>query len=507
MNQAEHRDLSCTTTPNRTIRLLPEVLANQIAAGEVVERPASVVKELVENSLDAGASEIDVWIERGGKRHIRIIDNGHGMNDQQARLSLKRHATSKIASVEDLFRIQTLGFRGEALPSVASVSHFELESRAVDQVDGIRVTLRGGKERQESRVAMPQGTRISVRNLFFNTPARLKFMKADNTETQHVSELLQRLALAHPACGFSLLVNGRETLAIRAGLEEHLVKKRLTTIFGNDFLDNCLELTSQQEQIEISGWMGLPVLNRSNTRAIHMFVNDRWVRDKLILSSIREAYRDLMAVNRYPVLAIFLRVPVEEVDVNVHPTKQEVRFHHANFVYTTVRRAIQNALATLGHRTYQTVASPATETVSPALPQLQVAPFPQEDPLVATLPAAVSKPVQWGKPQTPAMNHRPRFRPVGAEVFKVEEEGERGGWSESRPRRAVSEKSDGASSGSGTAQGDVLHASENTLPNTSPFLGRAVINPAGRDPLLFLRTQAPHLHPALPTPALILIEP
>ncbi|MBF0401115.1 MAG: DNA mismatch repair endonuclease MutL [Magnetococcales bacterium] len=374
----------------RPIQRLSEVLANQIAAGEVVERPASVVKELVENSLDAGATRIEVWIDQGGKRQIRVQDNGHGMSATQARLAMERHATSKIASVEDLFAIQTLGFRGEALPSIASVSHFELESRSMAQVDGVRLLFRGGVLEQESHVVIPVGTRISVRNLFYNTPARLKFMSSDNTEAQHVTELLQRLALAHPNSDFKLWINGRESLDIRAGTEEYLTGQRLAAIFGDDFLDNCLEVTSQQEHISISGWIGLPTLSRSNTRSIQLFVNNRWVRDKVILSVIREAYRDLLAHNRYPVLALFIQVPPESVDVNVHPTKQEVRFHQQKFVYATVHRALDSSLATLGQRTYQTPQHPIPPHQEPA----------ESDPLLARLPAAVSRPVHWDRSDT-----------------------------------------------------------------------------------------------------------
>ena len=386
---------------DRPIQLLPEVLANQIAAGEVVERPASVVKELVENSLDAGASNIEVWIEQGGKRHIRVVDNGHGMTDVQARLSLERHATSKIASVEDLFCIQTLGFRGEALPSIASVSHLELESRTVEQPDGVRLALRGGRLAQENRIVMPVGTRISVRNLFFNTPARLKFMSAENTESLHVTEFLQRLALAHPACGFKLSINDRETMKIRPGTEDYWVGQRLVCVFGEDFLENCLELESSQEQVSVSGWIGLPTLGRSNARGIHLFVNGRWVRDKVILSVVRDAYRDLMPHKRYPLLALFIQVPPAEVDVNVHPTKQEVRFHHKNFVYATVRRAMQAALERVGMRTYQ--AADVSGQVGDSLGQASAPPghvFPEQDPLIATLPDAVSKPVHWDRQTT-----------------------------------------------------------------------------------------------------------
>lgn len=393
----------------RLIQLLPEILANQIAAGEVVERPASVVKELVENSLDAGATRIDVWIEQGGKRLIRVVDDGHGMAESQIHLSLERHATSKIASVEDLFCIQTLGFRGEALPSIASVSHFELESRTADQTDGVRLALRGGRLETEGRVVMPVGSRISVRNLFFNTPARLKFLSAENTESQHVTDFIHRLALAHAGCRFKLWINDRETLHIRSGTEDHLVAQRLAAIFGADFLENCLELESSQEQVTISGWMGLPTLHRSNARGMQLFVNGRWVRDKVILAAIREAYRDLLASNRYPVLALFIEVPPDEVDVNVHPTKQEVRFHHQQFVYSTVRRALEALLATLGKRTYQAVDNPAVAASEP------------DDPIIATLPEAVSQTVHWDRPVS-STSSRNRSGGGGG-GFKVEEGG------------------------------------------------------------------------------------
>ncbi|MBF0460932.1 MAG: DNA mismatch repair endonuclease MutL [Magnetococcales bacterium] len=410
----------------RPIQRLSAILANQIAAGEVVERPASVVKELVENSLDAGANRMEVWIEQGGKRLIRVVDNGHGMEEAQARLALERHATSKIASLEDLFCIRTLGFRGEALPSIASVAHFELESRIAEQVDGVRLVLRGGTLEQESRIVMPPGTRITVRNLFFNTPARLKFMSADNTEAQHVTELMQRLALAHPESGFKLWLNGRENLDIRAGTGEHGVGQRLATVFGDDFVSNCLELTSQQEHVAISGWVGLPTLSRSNARSIHLYVNGRWVRDKMILAAIREAYRDLLAHNRYPVLALFIQVPPETVDVNVHPAKQEVRFHQQNFVYSTVRRAVEAALATLGRRTYQTAESP----VAPGLDRVDPA-WADADPLLANLPPAVSQPVHWDRPRSTGASTPSGNRSGG---YKVAEGGD---WQPSLFRAAM----------------------------------------------------------------------
>ncbi len=354
------------------IRVLPEVLANQIAAGEVVERPASVVKELVENSLDAGADRIEVRIDGGGKRSIQVLDNGHGMTDEQARLCLERHATSKIITAEDLFNIHTLGFRGEALPAIASVSHLGLESRVRALVDGVRITLKGGKERNESRIVMPPGTRITVKNLFFNTPARLKFMRTERTEAGHVIELIHRLALAHDHCGFKLLHNNRSLLDIQSGGSGRFLEQRLAAVFGKDFIDNCLEFEGGQEQTTLSGWIGLPTLNRANAGAMHLFVNGRWVRDKTIIQAVRESYRDLMARNRYPVLALFLRLPPRDVDVNVHPTKQEVRFHQQSFIFSLVRRTLAGALASMGSRTYHS----AAESPPPAPPSFVTDPPP-----------------------------------------------------------------------------------------------------------------------------------
>jgi DNA mismatch repair protein MutL len=376
-----------TDLPPPTIHRLPEQLANQIAAGEVVERPASVVKELIENSLDAGANRIELAIEQGGKRLIQVTDNGHGMAEQQALLALERHATSKIASVDDLFAIRTLGFRGEALPSIASVSHLELATRSASQSDGLRVLLHGGIVQQQNRLVMPVGSKITVRNLFYNTPARLKFLSSDNTEAQHISELVQRLALAYPDCHFILSSNGKATLDVRPGSSDYLLAQRLAAVFGADFVENCLEVASEREDVNISGWLGLPTLHRSNARSIHLFVNRRWIRDKAIIATLRDSYRDLIATNRYPALALFIAVPPHSVDVNVHPSKQEVRFQHAQFVYGSVRRAVEGALATLGKRTYQALPSTETQASQPD----------PADPIQASLPAAVSQPVHWPK--------------------------------------------------------------------------------------------------------------
>lgn len=392
------------------IQVLPEVLANQIAAGEVVERPASVVKELVENSLDAGATQIEVRIEQGGKKQIRVADNGCGMSAAQARLSLERHATSKIHHVDDLFNIHTMGFRGEALPSIASVSHLTLESRVEGEADGVQLQIKGGKPTDECRVVMPVGSRITVRHLFFNTPARLKFMSADRTETGHVTDFLQRLALANPAVGFRLFINGKESLVLRPGQDNRTIEQRLETILGRDFSTNCLALDSEQENVQVTGWLGLPTLHRANSQGLYLFVNGRWVRDKLLNHAVREAYRDLMPRDRYPVAALFVDLPPHQVDVNVHPAKQEVRFHHREFIYSLVKRSLREALTAMGCRTYHPgTQQPRTqqEEITPSQGDTsgeEMAYGAQEGGSVepgifpADLPPAVSKPVRWDAP-------------------------------------------------------------------------------------------------------------
>ncbi|MBF0213783.1 MAG: DNA mismatch repair endonuclease MutL [Magnetococcales bacterium] len=394
-----------TTLPlpaRRLIRRLPEVLSNQIAAGEVVERPASVVKELVENSLDAGATRIEVRIEAGGRRLIQVTDNGCGMVAEQARLSLERHATSKIACEADLFAIQTLGFRGEALAAIASVSHLELESRVAEEEDGVRLRLAGGSDLQENRIVMTPGTRITIRNLFFNTPARLKFLRSERTENGHVTDLLQRLALVRPEVGFRLLVNGHESLDLRAGEEPRHLEARLAALLGRDFLENCAQFEGRHEQAALSGWLGLPALHRSNAASIHLFVNGRWVRDKLITHAVRDAYRDLLPKESYPTVALFLDLPPGDLDVNVHPTKEEVRFHHRDFIHALVRRTLGDALDSMGARTVKVAlpfAPPAPPNPSGATPDA-----PPDDPEISPesvrLPEAVSRPVHWERPAT-----------------------------------------------------------------------------------------------------------
>ncbi|MBF0165883.1 MAG: DNA mismatch repair endonuclease MutL [Magnetococcales bacterium] len=384
-----------TTQPPRLIRRLPEVLANQIAAGEVVERPASVVKELVENSLDAGATRIEVRIEAGGRRLIQVSDNGCGMVAEQALLSLERHATSKIATEKDLFAIRTLGFRGEALAAIASVSHLEMESRVAEEPDGVRLRLEGGADLKENRVVMPIGTRVTIRNLFFNTPARLKFLRAERTEIGHVTELVERLALAHLEVAFKLVVNGHDSLDLRAGDEPRHLEARLAALLGRDFVDNCAQFERQHPQANLSGWLGLPALHRANGASIHLFVNGRWVRDKLINHAVREAYRDLIPRESYPALVLFLELPPGDLDVNVHPTKEEVRFNQRDFIHGLVRSTLGDALAGLGARTVRA-------ELPFRLPGVPESVADEVSPAGVRLPEAVSQPVRWEPPPGPS---------------------------------------------------------------------------------------------------------
>ncbi|MEO5377486.1 MAG: DNA mismatch repair endonuclease MutL [Magnetococcus sp. DMHC-6] len=383
------------------IRQLPVTLANQIAAGEVVERPASVIKELIENSLDAGATQIDIHVEKGGKRLIRVTDNGCGMDHDQSLLALERHATSKIQSVEDLFQIKTLGFRGEALPSMASVSHLELESRIPELPDGTRIRLRGTESPNIDRVVMPPGTRITIRNLFYNTPARLKFLRADRTELNHILEQIQQLTLSYFQVGFKLSIDGRETLSVLPAQQETQIEERLASVMGVDFVNNCLELSGIQENTRLHGWIGMPHLNRTNSGAQHLFVNGRWVRDRMIQQAVREAYRDQMARDRYPIMVLYLNLPPDEVDVNVHPAKREVRFAHKDFIYSLVRRTLTEALASVNTNT------PREPLFTPA-----------DEEVIAHLPKAASQPAYWPappvRPTRDSSYHTPRVSDSGS---------------------------------------------------------------------------------------------
>ena len=341
------------------VRILPEAVANRIAAGEVVERPASVVKELVENALDAGANQVRVEVESGGKRMIRVSDDGCGMAHDDALLAFERHATSKLRTSDDLLSIATLGFRGEALPSIASVSRLLLETRAADQAEGTRIEFAGGKLIGVKPMGTPVGTAISVADLFYCVPARRKFLKSESTELGHIASLVTHYALAHPARHFILKTPTQEIVNVPpvANLAD-----RVYQLFGRQALDELVELPStsaplraaitepelepaeRAAQLTASGFASRPEVQRANRNSIYVFVNRRLVRDRVILHAIHEAYRNLMPGNSFPAVLLFLDLPCEEVDVNVHPAKIEVRFRHPQFVHDFARDVIRQAL-------------------------------------------------------------------------------------------------------------------------------------------------------------------
>jgi DNA mismatch repair protein MutL len=329
------------------IRVLPDHVANQIAAGEVVERPASVAKELVENSIDAGATRIQIDIEAGGRRLLKISDDGEGMVRDDAVLAFERHATSKIRGSDDLTAIATLGFRGEALASIASVAKVELTTRTEEAGAATRVTIEGGRMRDVQDAAHPRGTTIAVRDLFFNVPARRKFLRSEATETFHLTNLVTHYALAHPEIAFTFNNNGREVL--RATSAQNL-RERAYQIFGAEFLDNLLEVNGGHSQVaRVSGYVSAPRDRRTTRDSQYLFVNRRFVRDRLIGRALSEGYRSILPHGVYPAALLFMETPLEEVDVNVHPAKTEVRFRRASAVADAVREAVKAALASAGY--------------------------------------------------------------------------------------------------------------------------------------------------------------
>ncbi len=332
------------------IRQLSPETVNRIAAGEVVERPASVVKELVENAIDAGATEIEVVTASGGLALIRVSDDGSGMNRQDLTLCVERHATSKL-SEEDLFAIQTLGFRGEALPSIGSIARLEVLSRAQGAEDAFSIIVdRGAKDGPKPAAGNP-GTRVEVRDLFANVPARLKFVKSERAENQAVSEVVKRQAMAHAEVGFTLTTGERTGLRFPrddAGPEGLL--RRLGRIMGREFMADALAIAGARETVAVSGFAGLPTLHRPDTTQQFLFVNGRPVKDKLLVGAVRAAYGDLIPRGRHPLLALFVTLPPAEVDVNVHPAKIEVRFRDAGRVRSLIVNALAAALHAAGHR-------------------------------------------------------------------------------------------------------------------------------------------------------------
>ena len=323
------------------IRILSADVANKIAAGEVVERPASVVKELIENAVDAESTSIRVEIRAGGKRLIHVSDNGAGMEREDALLALERHATSKVSRIEDLESIQTFGFRGEALASIASVSQFELLTRTADALEGTKVNVEGGVFRSVQESGCSPGTHMSINNLFYNVPARLKFLKTDTTEMNHVTNQVTWAALAHPNVHFSLTHNGRTILDVRA-CDSHLERIRL--LYGKEFAENLIEFTEELPELKIYGLLGKPEFTKTNREYQLFFMNQRPIRSRIIGAALKEGFDAMVAKDRQPVALLFLTLEPETVDVNVHPAKIEVRFRNERTIYSGIVRMLRNAL-------------------------------------------------------------------------------------------------------------------------------------------------------------------
>ena len=357
-----------------TIRRLPPTLVNRIAAGEVVERPSSAVKELVENAIDAGAGRIDVTLRDGGRTLIAVADDGRGMAADELALAVERHATSKLPE-DDLSRIGTLGFRGEALPSIGSVSRLSIASRTEGAGEAYAISVEGGTIGDVRPAPLAKGTRVEVRDLFYATPARLKFLKTARSELRHAVDAVRRLALAEPGIAFTLASEDRTHLRYDSGTGDMLDADagRLVQVMGADFVENSVVIESEREGLRLAGRAGLPTLNRGNAQSQFVFVNGRPVQDRLFSGAIRAAYTDLLARDRHPLIVLRLEVPHELVDVNVHPAKTEVRFRDSGLVRGLIVGALKHALADAGHRASSTVAGyalgrfqPAYEPASPA---------------------------------------------------------------------------------------------------------------------------------------------
>ncbi len=353
-----------------TIRVLPSTLVNQIAAGEVIERPASALKELVENAIDSGARRIDITLDDGGRVLIAVADDGCGMTADEISLAVERHATSKLAD-DDLLNIGTLGFRGEALPSIASVARMTIASRAArdgELADAAwALSIEGGKKGEIHPANLRRGTRIEIRDLFYATPARLKFLKTSRTELTHAIDAVKRLAMSRPDIAFTLESEDRTHLRYEANGGDLLDARlaRLGEVLGREFTENALPISAEREGIRLTGFAGLPTLNRGNARLQFLFVNGRPVQDRLLSGALRGAYADFLARDRHPLVALFLEAPPGMVDVNVHPAKAEVRFRDSGIVRGLVVGALKHALSEAGHRASTTVADAALGAFQP----------------------------------------------------------------------------------------------------------------------------------------------
>lgn len=414
------------------IQVLPDDVANKIAAGEVVERPASVVKELLENSLDAGATEIRIDAESGGRRLIRIMDNGSGMLRDDALLAFERHATSKLRVARDLFSIQTLGFRGEALPSIASVSRLTLETRSQEETTGTRIEISGGKILKCDEMALAGGTTLTVRDLFFNVPARKKFLRSEQTELSHIASLATHYSLAHPDKSFELRHGPTELLRVTPVANE---RERVYQVFGGKLLEDLVELPHFQRErqrapdndeteaeapsavFRLSGFVSRPQVQKMNRNSVFLFVNRRLIRDRLLLHAISAAYQNLIPPNAFPFALLFLDCDAEEVDVNVHPSKTEVRFRHSAFVHDFVRDVVRDTLTKSRPASSVPISARpemSQRVLSPA-PSLETA-WPAPPPENVSLPEFRLRPEHSAPPPPPRLDFGGTSIPLDAAV-------------------------------------------------------------------------------------------
>lgn len=347
-----------------TIRLLSPTLINQIAAGEVIERPASALKELIENALDAGASIIDVMLGDGGKSYLSVSDNGKGMSPEDLKIAIERHATSKLPT-DDLFAISSFGFRGEALPSIGSVARMTITSRTKESENAWAISVEGGVKSDITPASFNYGTKVEVKDLFFATPARLKFLKSTPTEIGYIKDVINRLAMAYPNVTFKLSDEKRQILFYPA--TDNLLE-RIGKVIGSSFKENAVEVNGEHDGFKIYGFVGLPTYTRSTTNEQHLYVNGRWIKDKLLPGCLKGAYQGLLGVDSgHPVAVLFLTAPQKEVDVNVHPAKTEVRFKDAAIVRGLIVTAVKSALAEAGHRTSTTIGIGALDRAEPQI--------------------------------------------------------------------------------------------------------------------------------------------
>jgi DNA mismatch repair protein MutL len=390
----------------RIIRVLPEIVQNKIAAGEVIERPASVVKELVENSLDAGADAISIEVEEGGQRLLRVTDNGCGMDEKNLALSIERHATSKIRDVEDIFKISSMGFRGEALPSIGSVAKLTITSATDNSGEGRKLVVEGGKVLRLTPAAANKGTVVEAQEIFFNTPARRKFMKSASAEMSAINETVTRLALAHPQVSFRLDNGGKRVLELRS---DTLLANRIRATFGSGLGKNLLPVKCDREGITLDGFCGKPPESRANSRGIYLFLNKRWIRHPGMARVILDAYKGSLPPRRYPFAVIFITLDPDKVDVNVHPAKEEVRFEDERMLTGILYRAVENSLQSLRESSLGEVISSVAEKTE----MFSIAkPLPQTARPASLLDRLMSDKIKTGKfPTQTHFRHEEKFLP------------------------------------------------------------------------------------------------